>query len=225
MRESSLNSSMHASKVCSLVSVGRRRDTERMPTFSQARCLLRTYTAEAGSLPTRMTADLVDTEHAAPGARSRCQPRCESDRKAVFPGVVHPWREPVPAFQQNPPPSVLGQGTTGEGPIYPAFTYPSHLASRFGSSTVCIRYSPNWALVAPLLRPVMTIFFSYWPHTSRALWSLAPCSGKPMCSSSIAPARIIELGSAYWARPSVTIRGALPWIASNIEYTFPTLAL
>src|SRR5687768_9780785 len=52
---SSFNSSIHARSDFSSVSPGRRRDTERMPTFSQARCLLRTYTAEAGSLPTRMT--------------------------------------------------------------------------------------------------------------------------------------------------------------------------
>jgi hypothetical protein len=50
---------------------GRRRDTERMPTFSQA-LLLRTYTAEAGSLPPERRPDPVDAEHAALGARSRC---------------------------------------------------------------------------------------------------------------------------------------------------------
>ncbi len=32
-------------------------------------------------------------------------------------------------------------------------------------------------------------------------------------------------GSAYWARPSSTIRGAEPWIASNIEYRLPMFAL
>ena len=42
---------------------------------------------------------------------------------------------------------------------------------------------------------------------------------------SIAEARIIEEGSAYWARPSRTMRGAEPWIASNIAYWVPMLAL
>ena len=55
--------------------------------------------------------------------------------------------------------------------------------------------------------------------------SLRPWSVKPMCSSIIAPARSTELGSAYWARPSFTMRGALPWIASNIACRLPRFAL
>ena len=95
-------------------------------------------------------------------------------------------------------------------------TYSSHRESRFGSSTVLMMYSPSSWLVQPVSRPVMAIFRSYCPQMSRALWSLSPCCSKPMWVSSMAPARIIELGSAYWALPSRTMRGALPWMASNI---------
>ena len=85
-------------------------------------------------------------------------------------------------------------------------------------------YWPNSAVVAPLLRPVVTALRSYCPQTSSAMFTFSASDGKPMWSSSIAPARTIELGSAYWARPSVTMRGALPWIASNIAYSRPMLA-
>ena len=71
-------------------------------------------------------------------------------------------------------------------------------------------------LVAPVSRPVMTTFFSYWPQMSRALWSLPPSWLNPMCSSIIAPALKSELGSAYCALFSRTILGALPCMASNM---------
>ena len=46
-----------------------------------------------------------------------------------------------------------------------------------------------------------------------------------MWPRSMAAARIMLQGSAYWARPSVTMRGAEPWMASNMAYCLPMLAL
>ena len=60
----------------------------------------------------------------------------------------------------------------GSSPVYWACTYASQRDSRELPSTVSIRYWPNSALVATVSRPVLTIFFSCWPQTSRALCSL-----------------------------------------------------